>query len=358
MNGRQRILGLLEGGEVDRVPLMPITMMFAADQIGVPYRDYVMDHRVLAQAQIETARRWDIDHVSAISDPCREAADLGAKLAFFDDQPPAIVDTHARLSGKSDLAGLEPPDPLGGGRMQDRIDGIALLAREVGGEKLIEGWVEGPCAGAANLRGLNRLMLDFVDDPGYVRDLLEFCLEVGLRFGRAQIEAGADLIGVGDAASSLIGPGRYAELVFPCERALIDGLRAAGARVRLHICGRTRSLLPWLGRLGAEIVDLDWMVPVAEAREHAGPEVVLLGNVDPLAVLRNGTPASVTEALRACHRSAGERWVAGAGCEVVRDSPDANVRAMVNYARSHRCDGSERTASGSETESERGGARA
>jgi MtaA/CmuA family methyltransferase len=358
MNGRQRILGLLEGDEVDRVPLMPITMMFAADQIGAPYREYVTDHRVLAQGQIETAARYDLDHVSAISDPCREAADLGAKIRFFDDQPPAIIDTHARLSGKSELEGLEPPDPLGGGRMQDRLDAIALLAREVGREKLIEGWVEGPCAEAAALRGLHRLMLDFVDDPTFVRDLLEFCVEVGLRFGRAQLEAGADLIGIGDAAASLIGPRLYSELVFPCERALIDGLHAAGARVRLHICGRTRKLLPWLSRLGAEIVDLDWMVPLAEAREKFGPDPVLLGNVDPVALLRNGMPRDVSRALRECHRAAGQRYIVGAGCEVVRDSPEANLRAMVDYAKAHRCDGAELTSPRADAESGRRGVRA
>jgi MtaA/CmuA family methyltransferase len=358
MNGRQRILGLLEGRTVDHVPLMPITMMFAADQIGVPYRDYVTDHRVLARGQIETAARFDIDHVSAISDPCREAADLGAKIRFFDDQPPAIVDTHARLSGKSDLAGLEPPDPLGGGRMQDRVDGVALLRREVGREKLVEGWVEGPCAEAAALRGVNRLLIDFVDDPAFVRDLLEFCVEVGLRFGRAQVEAGADLIGIGDAAASLIGPRRYGELVFPCERALIEGLHAAGARVRLHICGRARTLLPWMGRLGAGIVDLDWMVPLAEAREQLGPEPLLLGNIDPVAVLRNGKALEVSEAIRQCHRGAGERYVVGAGCEVVRDSPHANVRALVDYARGHRCDGSERGSTRPDAEGTPRGARA
>lgn len=342
MNGRERILGLLEGVEVDHVPFMPITMMFAADTIGVPYRDYVTDHRVLALAQIETAARWHIDHVSAISDPCREAADLGAEIQFFDDQPPSMVESHALLARKTDLARLVQPDPLGGGRMQDRVKAVALLEREIGGDKLIEGWVEGPCASAANLRGLNRLMLDFVEDPSFVRDLFEFCVELGLRFGRAQIEAGADLIGIGDAACSLIGPKRYAELVLPYEKRLIEGLRGGGARVRLHICGRTRTLLPWMGHLGADILDLDWMVPLAEARAKAAPGLVLLGNIDPVAVVRNGTPTAVTEGLDACHRAAGRRWVVGAGCELVRDSPHANVQAMVDYAESHRCDRGER----------------
>jgi MtaA/CmuA family methyltransferase len=156
-----------------------------------------------------------------------------------------------------------------------------------------------------------------------------------LRFARAQIEAGADVIGIGDAAASLIGPERYGELLFPYERAMVEGIHAMGGAVRLHICGRARKLLPWLGRLGVDILDLDWMVPLSEAREHVGPDVALLGNIDPVRVLRQGTPATVTDEIAGCHRASGGRYIVGAGCEVVRDSPEANVRAMVDYARSH-----------------------
>jgi len=83
-----------------------------------------------------------------------------------------------------------------------------------------------------------------------------------------------------------------------------------------------------MGRLGCAIVDLDSMAPVAEARRVMGPEQVLAGNIDPVAVLRNGTPESVAAAMEECRAQAGARYIAGAGCEVVRDTPHAHVRAM------------------------------
>lgn len=332
MTGRERILKHLQGERVDQLPLMPITMMFAADQIGARYRDYATDYRVLAEAQVFAARKFGFDYVSAISDPAREAADLGAEVEYFDDQPPAIVEARARLAEKSELDRLEIPDPLGGGRMHDRVKAVALLKEKAGHEKLIEGWVEGPCAEAADLRGINTLMLDLVDDPGFVRALFEFIVAMELRFARAQLEAGADLIGVGDAAASLIGPRLYEQHVLPYEKKLVDGLHEMGALVRLHICGRTTKLLPWMGHLGVDILDLDWMVPLEAARAQSRPGQVLLGNIDPVAVLRNGTPAQVQAALADCHCAAGPRYIVGAGCEVVRDTPEANVRAMAQYA--------------------------
>jgi MtaA/CmuA family methyltransferase len=335
MNGKQRILARITGQPVDRTPLMPITMMFAAAQFGVKYGDYVMDHRILVDTQMRVAEKFDFDFVSVISDPAREAADCGAKVEFFPDQPPAIVEDQARLGDKVELARLKAPDPLGGGRMTDRVKGVALFKQKVGNEKLIEGWIEGPCAEAADLRGINSLMLDFFDDSGFVRDLFEFVIEMELKFARVQVEAGADIIGLGDAAASLVGPQIYEEFVWPCEKKLIDGLHAMGTRVRLHICGNTRSLLEPIGRLGCEIVDLDFPAPVSEARAKMGPAQVLLGNIHPVRVLRDGTPQSVTEAIAECHRQAGPAYIVGAGCEVPRDTRVENVMALANYARSH-----------------------
>ena len=109
MNGHDRILALLEGRPPDRLPLMPITMMFAGDQAGVPYGQYATDYRAMAEAQILTAEKFDFDYVSGISDPAREAADCGAKVQYFDNQPPAIDEVHALLTDKSVLRGLASP---------------------------------------------------------------------------------------------------------------------------------------------------------------------------------------------------------------------------------------------------------
>lgn len=314
---------------------MPITMMFAARQAGVRYLDYCTDYRVLAEGQVCVAEEFGFDYVNTMSDPAREAADCGARVQYFDEQPVAIVEEEALLADKIQLAGLRQPDPLGGGRMHNGIRAIALLRERVGRDLLVEGWIEGPIAEAADLRGINTLMLDFYDDPAFVHDLFAFVVEMELNFARTQVAAGADMIGIGDAAASLIGPDIYREFVWPHEKRLVEGVRALGVPVRLHICGNTRAHLAGMGRLGCAIVDLDSMVPLAEARAQMGPDQVLLGNLNPVAVLRNGTPAEISATVAACRRDAGLRFVVGAGCEVPRDTPAENLRALCDYARTH-----------------------
>jgi MtaA/CmuA family methyltransferase len=334
MNGRERVVAIMDHGRVDRIPLMPITMMFAADQIGVRYGEYVTDYRRLVEAQLRTAETFDLDHVSCISDPAREAADLGACVRYFDDQPPALDESHALLGKKAHLADLKYTDPLGGGRMHDRVNAAALLKQRVAGEKIVEGWIEGPCGQAANLRGINTLMLDFCDDPVFVRDLLDFVVEMELRFAEAQRDAGVELMGVGDPAASLVGPAIFDEFIFPAQKRLVDGLKAMGLRTRSHICGNTRRIMKGRGQLGYDLVDVDAMVSLAEARSKM-PDQVILGNVATVEVLENGSVDDVYAAVTRCHEAAGALYVIGAGCEVPRETPAANMFALRDYARSH-----------------------
>jgi MtaA/CmuA family methyltransferase len=211
---------------------------------------------------------------------------------------------------------------------------VRLLAERTGATRIVEGWVEGPCAMSADLRGINTLMLDFFDDPPFVQALFDFTVRMEVEFARAQVEAGATLIGVGDAAASLIGPRLYAGYVLPYEQRLIAAIRALGVPVRLHICGNTRRIVEGMGQTGADIIDLDSPTSLGHARRAMRETQVLLGNIDPVRELRDGTPASVEAVLAECYEQAGAAYICGAGCEVSRGTPHANLEAMARFARS------------------------
>jgi MtaA/CmuA family methyltransferase len=337
MTGRERVLRTMRGEAGVGLPNIPITMMKAADIIGVPYRRYAQDAEAHARGQAAISAAFSIDHVSGISDPAVEASDLGAEIFYREDAPPAADEAHALLADTGRLSTLTAPDPHDGPRMRKRIEVVRRLSAEVGHEKAVEGWIEGPIAEACDLRGIGRIMTDFYDEPGFVQDLVAFVIEVETAFAAAQVEAGADYIGIGDAAASLIGPDLYRQFVWEAEKALVASVHRLGVPVRLHICGNIVPLLDMIKEVGAELVDLDSMVPVAAARAALGPRVTLAGNINPVVDLRNATPRHVAEALAACLRdAAGGPYAVAAGCEVTRDTPDENLRAMTEFARVHR----------------------
>jgi len=105
---------------------------------------------------------------------------------------------------------------------------------------------------------------------------------------------------------------------------------------RLHICGNTTPLLPQLGRLGCEIIGFDAPVSMERVNAEVGPKQTVLGNLDPVRTLRDGTPESVYEAVATCHAAVGSRYIVGAGCEIARGTPTDNVLALTRYAKEHR----------------------
>ena len=119
----------------------------------------------------------------------------------------------------------------------------------------------------------------------------------------------------------------------------MDAIHAMGGKVRLHICGNTRRIVDGMGTLGCEMVDIDFPVPMEEARAKTGPGQTLAGNLNPVKDVRDGTPETIVRALETLQQNAGPQWIVAAGCEIVRDTPHENVRAMVQFAQMHATEG-------------------
>lgn len=340
MTSIELVRRVVRGEPVDRLPAQPMAMMFAARHAGLTFLDYTRDGRNMARAQLKLVEDFGLDCLLTCSDPAREVCDIAGdgSVDWFVDQGPAINEERAALADKTRLLRFQVPDPLGGGRMHDRVTAIELMRRAAGPGMSIVGWVEGPLALAAELRGVNTIMLDFLDDPDFARDLLAFCADVAIAYAPAQIAAGADTIGMSDAAASLIGPRLYAEFVWPQQQRVLASLRSRHPDVlrRVHMCGRTDPLLPRMRDLDADLYEIDFPADLRAARLQLGASRTLAGNVSTITDLLQGTPEQVYEACRRCHRTCGPHFIVGAGCEISPFTPPENLRAMLAYARDHR----------------------
>ena len=325
MTGYERYMAALRREPVDFLPRTPILMQYAAEYIGSDYAAFASDYRVLVEANLRCARDFGIDQVSCISDPYRETQGFGADIEY---QAAGVPHSSLPLGDARDLSLLKNPDPLTSERMRDRIQAAERFKAECGGEYSILGWVEGPAAEAADLRGVTTFMMDLLDAPEFAGELMDRCLEVGIAFAQAQVRAGVDTVGVGDAIASQIDPGTYERLIQPREKQLVEAIQAVGAYAKLHICGNITHLLPGIADLGVDILDVDHMVDLATVREAVGTQAVITGNMDPVAVIKTGTPASIRDAVQRAYGRAGPPYLVNAGCEIPSGTPAENLQAL------------------------------
>ena len=327
MNALQRYLATLRGEPVDVLPRVPILMQYAAEHIGSNYAAFASDWRVLVEANLRCRDEFGFDQVSVISDPYREAQGFGAEVQYIEDHAPCLV--RPPLADIQDLAPLRAdPDPYTSERMFDRLQAVRAFRTHVGGECSILGWVEGPAAEAADLRGVQDFLMDLMDNEQACVSLMERCIRTAIRFAEAQLEEGADTIGIGDAIASQLPPDLYRRLIWPLEKKLVEAIQAKQGLAKLHICGNITHLLPHIGELGVDILDIDHMVDPAFARQCVGAGVAIAGRVDPVADVLHGTPAGIRSAVLQSYAAIRNPHMVMAGCEIPSGTPIANLKAL------------------------------
>jgi uroporphyrinogen decarboxylase len=323
----ERLYARLAGKPVDKIPNMNILMHIVAREAGVSYREYVQDYRKLVEGNLICAEKYGVDTVSAISDPMREAAAFGAELTFPETTVPYAK--NPLITDDWDLSVLKRFDPAESKRTLDRIKGCELLRQRVGKDYPVVGWLEGGIAEAADLRGLNELLMDLAMEEERLPELFFIIFEEQKLFAKAQIDAGADIIGVGNAAASLIGPTLYKKYGLEWDKKIIEYIHRCGAKVKLHICGNITPLLALLREVPADILDVDSMVDfAASAKFFEGTVTAVSGNVHPAGVLMQGTAEQVEREIKRCMNTGSATALVAAGCEVPLDTPEENLLLM------------------------------
>jgi MtaA/CmuA family methyltransferase len=324
---RDRFFAVLHGQSVDRVPVFPLLMFFAADRAGISYREYATQGRALAAAQLAVQERFGLDAITACSDAFRLSADLGGEMAYPDNRAPYLLQPVVRSPGDVGTLGL--PDPLArGSRQADRVLAVAEMAKAAAGRVAVLGWVDMPFTEACSVCGVQQFMLLMSDDPTTAHRLLAHLTKLVIQFALAQVEAGADMIGAGDAAASLISPSMYAEFALPYEQEVSRAIHAAEVPVKLHICGNTSRLLDLMVTSGADLYNVDHLVPFEKAvAVYSAHQKCFKGNLDPVAQMMQATPEQCRALAGQCvAQAAGTRYMLSAGCEIPAETPDETLR--------------------------------
>jgi MtaA/CmuA family methyltransferase len=327
MTGLERTLSFINGDYVDHIPFHPIIMRWAAKYAGVGYRYFCLDPLSKCKAMLLCAKDFDIDWVTVMSDPWAEASAFGIRIEYPEDNLP--IDTGGHLQDTIDAANLRQFKPLENLRCRNRLVEIREFKRLTNNQLFIVGWVEGPVAEYVDLRKASEASVDFYLDPDSVGKAMDTIVDCAMEFITLQINAGAHCIGIGDAFCSQIGPELYNSFAYGRQKEMVDHIHTLGAIAKLHICGNTEAIISSMIATGADIIDVDHMVPsMSEFVSLLGPHQVFSGKVDPVTIIQDGNPEKIIKSVYDDSRDASGRCIVSAGCEITPETSVENMKAF------------------------------
>ena len=339
MTAVERCETVLAGGLPDRVPVGLLNFMPAAAALGMSMREYCTDGDAMAEAHVAAWERYGHDLIDLENGVAALASAVGCRVEFEGDTSPPWV-TGPAIERIEDVDRLRPIDPATDGMLPELLKATRAIADRVGDRAfLLAEADQGPFSLATQIVGIEELLIAVMepDKEPYLTRLLDYATEQVIAYGRALMEAGADMTGMGEsiAGPDVCSPDVYRRWALPYERRIVDVLAADGIRIALHICGDATRIIGDMVASHSQLLEVDYKVDLAAVRSAIRGSTAVMGTVDPSAVLTLGTPEQVREAARQDIRILGAEggFILSPGCALPYEAPDENIRALVETAK-------------------------
>ena len=316
MTGIERVKAAFKGKKADRVACYPIVSGLAAKLIGQSSKAYYTSAGTLSDAQIALYDMLEQDVVVLMGDLFLEVEAMGARVEFPDDDMPRLR-SYLLGDDKGKLSSLAVPDPAKSGRLPVYFEACKRVAGAVK-ESPVGAVLSGPWTLAINLRGAENLIIDTVEDPAFVHELMHLTVEIAKRTGETAAATGAGLsFSEAPASISLISPKIFKEFVLPYDREMISHLREKRIGVTLHVCGFIDPIVDDVLATGCAAISMDKPSSLAKMLAAAKGKAVTIGNVS-TGVFVNGTREEIDEEIKRCLDAAGDDpgFILASGCEI------------------------------------------
>jgi len=323
-----------EGRQPSRVPVFALGLEFDMTQSGLRNADSRTDVEKTLQGMSDCVARFDYDLVEVFPDDYIEFEPLG--LTMRDDpNHPAMVAEYLPMTAET-LQGFTLPDPTKDMRLPIHLEMIRRAKATFGDTVCVMGRIAAPFSTLGLIYGIDTLLVKMLENPDLVHDNMAFFIEHQLAFGRAQLDAGADVLWLGDcvADSKFLRPEHFKSFAFDTAAAVARPITGDGGLVIYHTCETSVPHLTLQTQLPVSAVNVGEGASIAALRNELGTDMCLTGNFDPI-LLRDGTPEQVAESAEAMMRQnrVGGGYVFNTGEGVMANTPPENVAAMLTAAR-------------------------
>ncbi|KJK59069.1 uroporphyrinogen decarboxylase [Saccharothrix sp. ST-888] len=298
---------LLRAARREPVPHTPVWFMRQAGRSlpeylkvreGIPMLDSCMRPELVKEITLQPVRRHKVDAAIFFSDIVVPLKAVGIDVDIKPGVGPVIADPIRTLDDLQRLRPLEPDD------MPYITEAVGLLVDELGSTPLI-GFAGAPFTLASYLveggpsKSHEKTKAMMYGQPELWAALVDRLADITSAFLKIQIEAGASAVQLFDSWVGALAPDEYRRSVMPASTKVFDAVASYGVP-RIHFGVGTGELLGLMGQAGADVVGVDWRVPLNVAAERVGHDKALQGNLDP-AVLFAPTHVVETKAREVLH---------------------------------------------------------
>lgn len=332
---------LLRACRRESVPRAPVWMMRQAGRYLPDYRairekvsflDLCKTPELAAEVSLQPYRILGVDAVIFFSDILIPVEAMGIEVSLTDRGPQ--IGNPVRSSG--DVARLASPDVDRAFPFTGEV--LAMLRRELDGRVPLIGFAGAPWtlgayivegAGSKNFAAIKGMAFG---DPRCFHTLMDTLARTIGEYLVYQIESGAQVVQLFDTWAGELGPGDYEELALPYTRRIFEVVGDRAPRI-LYVNG-TPALLETMARTGADVLSIDWRIPIDEAHRRVGDGIALQGNLDPCLLLgdRDRLRSRTAEILDAAPPRG---HILNLGHGILPATPVENARAFIEVAKTY-----------------------
>ncbi|MBQ2987932.1 MAG: uroporphyrinogen decarboxylase family protein [Clostridia bacterium] len=306
---------------------LPILSFPCISLLNIPVRELISDADTQARGMELIAKKTNAAASVSLMDLSVEAECFGANVRFSEDEVPTV--TGRLICDMDDAEALQVP-AVGAARSRIYIEAIEKALTRITDRPVFAGMI-GPFSLGARLLDVSEIMMDCYDDPDMVHLVLEKATEFLIAYGNAYKAAGAHGIIMAEPVAGLLSPSLEEEFSAPYVKKIIDALQDDGFLIVYHNCGgNVLSMTDSLLSLGAAAYHFGNAIDMKAMLEKLPADTVVMGNVDPAAVLCFGTEDAVrteTQALlEAC--ASYPNFIVSSGCDIPPKTPWENIEAF------------------------------
>ena len=305
---------------------MPILSFPGIHLTGLTVEEMVRDGHLQAVCMEAVAERFDTGAAFSLMDLSVEAEAFGSPIHYSGDEVPTV--TAAIIHDEEEAEALRVPE-VGEGRTGECVKGIREICGLITDRPVLAGII-GPYSLAGRLLDMTEIMVLCYEEPELVETVLKKTTEFLIKYAKAFKEAGADGIAIAEPAAGLLSPGLIAEFSTPYVKQIRDAVEDDSFMILYHNCGNAVPLLDNIKEIGAAGYSFGNAIDIEEALKVMPGDSIVIGNIDPAGIIRNGTPEQIREETLALMERCCKypNFVVASGCDIPPNTSLENIEAF------------------------------